>query len=294
MRRSTTSTTTSTTRWIRTASSDPSSRSLGPGIPWGPLLTGTISSSKRQARDRPTVVLGGSCAGWELVTSEVLQRVALLLPALLLSLSVHEYCHAWVATRLGDPTPRWQGRLTLSPLAHLDPVGSLLFPLILLLTTGSIFGWAKPVQFHPENFRRLSGRKGTALTAVAGPLSNVLLAFLALLALRVCAELQMTDVSETGLAVMLERFLGGLFSLNVLLAVFNLFPLPPLDGSYLLPPSMDGLKDWLTQYSMLLFLVLFFLPLPGIGPIGNLILGPLRTLLSSVLHSIAFAGLGAA
>lgn len=219
---------------------------------------------------------------------ELIQRIAVMMPALLLSLSVHEYAHAWTATLLGDATPRLQGRLTLSPMSHIDPIGTLMFPLMMLLLSGGqmFFGYAKPVQFNPNNFtRRISTWQGSALAAAAGPLANIGLALLALLALR---GLAMAGLAQHKLGF---DFLTGLFSLNIMLAVFNLMPLPPLDGSYLLPRSMDGAKEWLTRYSMMVFLLVFFLPIPGLGTtLGQLVTRPLTTFLGRILQAVAFAG----
>ncbi|MGB0679915.1 MAG: site-2 protease family protein [Polyangiales bacterium] len=227
--------------------------------------------------------------------ANTVRTVVLFLPALVFSLCVHEYAHAWMATRLGDSTPGRQGRLTLSPMAHVDPIGSLLLPVLMLIGGGFIFGWAKPVQFNPANFRRsLTMRQGAALTAAAGPGSNVLLALVALVVLRFGSDMGWVGQASAlaGQAPMLTRFLLALVELNVLLAVFNLLPLPPLDGSYLLPRSMDGAKAWLSRYSFLIFLALFFLPLPGLGaPLGSIMLGPMMHGLRDALVAVAFADL---
>jgi Zn-dependent protease len=223
------------------------------------------------------------------VTPDFIRNVAIFVPALLLSLSVHEYAHAWTATRLGDRTAMQEGRLTLSPLSHIDPLGSLLFPLMILYATGVIFGWAKPVPFRPANFtRRVTMRQGAALTAIAGPASNVLLALLSAVALRILFELGAFGAGSSGHTTMVVRFLSAMFSLNVLLAVFNLFPLPPLDGSHLLPRSLDHVKETLSRYSFLLFVVLFFIPIPGLGSsLGHFILRPFMALLEHALLFIA-------
>jgi Zn-dependent protease len=151
----------------------------------------------------------------------VLTRAMALVP-LLLSLSVHEWAHAWAALQLGDTTARDQGRLTLNPLAHVDVVGTLALPLL-----GIPFGWAKPVPVEPTRFRAgVSMSWGMLLTAAAGPASNILLA-------AVCASLLLLgDPSASAPPVEALRALlvRGLF-LNVALAVFNLLPIPPLDGS---------------------------------------------------------------
>ncbi len=223
----------------------------------------------------------------------LIQRIAIALPALFLSLTVHEYAHARVATWLGDDTPARHGRLTLSPVSHLDPFGSILFPLLLMLVPGGfgIFGWARPVPFTPSRFRRgLSMRLGSALTAVAGPLSNVLLALLALLVTRfVLAAIPGLSSSSSGR--MLFEFVQVLYGLNLLLAAFNIFPIPPLDGHYLLPRSLDRVTEFLTRHAFFLFVVLFFVPLlPGGRTIGGLLISPIMSALDTVLRAVASLG----
>ena len=220
------------------------------------------------------------------MSSDLIRNIALFMPALLISLSVHEFAHAWMATRLGDSTASNEGRLTLSPVSHIDPIGSIVFPLILISSGMGVFGWAKPVPFVPSRFRRgVSMRRGAAMTAAAGPLSNLLLAGLALLLLRV--------VLSTGLgdSEFLVRLLHAMFQLNVLLAVFNLVPLPPLDGSYLLPASMDGIKESLEQYSFLIIFAVFFLPVFGGRSLGSFVLEPAMALVSLALRFVTGLGM---
>lgn len=182
---------------------------------------------------------------------------------LLLSIIVHEVSHGMTADFLGDPTAKRAGRLTLNPLKHLDPIGSVLVPLALLLMMkftggGIIFGWAKPVPINPRNFR--DQKYGSAKVSLAGPASNLLIALVFGLTLRFIPAL-------SGLS------LGLMFSLivyiNILLAVFNLLPIPPLDGSKILftfLPStvkMRRIKMMLQQYGM--FILIFILVLlPGL------------------------------
>ncbi len=212
-----------------------------------------------------------------------------MLPALLLSLCVHEYAHAWAATRLGDDTPSRDGRLTLSPGPHVDVIGTLIFPLILIAMTGSVFGWAKPVAFNPANFNRnVDMRRGAALTAVAGPVSNIILAILCGAALFTIAALGFDGEGEW--AEMVFSFLVIMVVLNGILAVFNLIPLPPLDGSYLLPRSMDEFKEKISGYSFVILFAIFFIPLPGIGTIGGAVLRPFSEAMHEVIQWIVTTG----
>ncbi len=149
----------------------------------------------------------------------VTERLLLIVP-LVLSLSVHEWAHAWTAFRLGDDTAKRMGRMTLDPTSHIDLVGTILFPAL-----GIPFGWAKPVPVDPHRFRPgVDMRTGMLWTALAGPLSNFVLAALSGVVLGVClATLPRSAIPETLLAIFVQ--------LNVGLALFNLLPIPPLDGS---------------------------------------------------------------
>jgi Zn-dependent protease len=145
------------------------------------------------------------------------------LPAVVLGLTAHEFMHAWAAFRLGDDTAREQGRLSLNPLRHIDPLGFLF-----LVVAG--FGWAKPVQFNREKLKR--PRRDEALIALAGPFSNLLLAVLASVALRLLA-LAVPGMAEGGAGRILFNLFMYLIYINYGLFVFNLIPIPPLDGSHL-------------------------------------------------------------
>lgn len=177
-------------------------------------------------------------------------RLLAVAGVLFLALPLHELAHAMVAVALGDPTPRVQHRLTLNPLAHLDPVGA-----VLILLTG--FGWAKPVMWNPRNIR-VNVRLGSVLVAIAGPLTNLLLAVFSMAVLGWTVHSHM-DAST------LQNFLYWFASINVLLAVFNLIPIPPLDGSHvlfaLLPASMWQYRAMISQYGMLfVFAIVFLMP----------------------------------
>lgn len=163
--------------------------------------------------------------------------------ALVVAATVHEVAHAYVADRLGDPTPRSQGRLTLNPLAHLDLLGSLL-----ILLAG--FGWAKPVQINPMNFR--DWRRDSIMVAAAGPLANITLLF----ALGIPYKLGLLDFGRSAL----DTLLLTVIRINAMLAVFNLIPVPPLDGSKilmgLLPPAQAISYARLQPYGVLILLLL--------------------------------------
>jgi Zn-dependent protease len=148
------------------------------------------------------------------------------LPVLLFSLTFHEAAHAWMSNRIGDPTARMLGRLTLNPLAHLDVFGTLM-----LFLSGFRFGWAKPVPVDPRNFS--DPKRGMFLTAAAGPASNIILAVVCGLAIRVMLAAWGTGAG-TGFIGALLRILGMGVVMNLSLAFFNLIPLPPLDGSKIL------------------------------------------------------------
>ncbi len=185
---------------------------------------------------------------------------------------VHEFAHAWSANRLGDPTPRYQGRLTINPLAHIDYIGALL-----ILLFG--FGWAKPVPVNPRNFR--DPKRGMALTAAAGPISNLCFAFVALLLGQVVYHLLLAFLpatSESSAAVIFYtyHFFQSLASINLSLCVFNLIPIPPLDGSRILGLFLSDRAYYrLMQYERQLYFLMILLLATGIvsRPLGYAVNG---------------------
>ena len=181
-----------------------------------------------------------------------IRQILIVLPGLLIALSFHEYAHARMADYLGDDTPHYQGRLTLNPLAHIDWLG---FFMLLIVR----FGWAKPVQVNPLNFKGVDMRKGMMLVSLAGPGMNFVLAIVAALAMKFVYS--MPHTSNTIIALTL---LEPLLLYNVILGIFNLIPVPPLDGSKilagLLPASQVVLLDSLERYGPIILLVLFFRP----------------------------------
>jgi Zn-dependent protease len=172
---------------------------------------------------------------------------------LLFSLTVHEMAHAWTADRLGAPTARVLGRVTLNPTAHADPIGTVLFPLIAMVTGAPLIGWAKPV---PVDIRRLRHReRDYVLVAAAGPASNLIMAVSAALILGIM-PVSPVILGEANASAPLATFLTRMVTLNVLLAVFNLLPIPPLDGgnvlSGLLPRPLARTFDQIRPYGFIL------------------------------------------
>ena len=185
----------------------------------------------------------------------LLQLLPLLL-VLLFSLTIHESAHAWTANRLGDPTARRLGRISLNPAVHIDPIGTILLPLVAFMAGGLIFGWAKPVPVNPRNLKNY--RRDFLVIAAAGPISNVLLAAAASLLMRVGPA---GAAASGGVASALFDIGFMVIQLNLLLAVFNMIPIPPLDGGNvlagLLPgPVADGYDRAVRPYGFMILLVL--------------------------------------
>lgn len=218
---------------------------------------------------------------------------------LVFALSLHEAAHAWMASRLGDPTARMLGRLTLNPAKHIDPFGTILVPLamLFLFPAGFLIGWAKPTPVTTQNFKNL--RRDDILTTLAGPVSNMAAAVAATLLLIVLARFNVAGaemvrelaggipgpgLSLNSPAVPIAIFLYLSVWLNVILAVFNLIPLPPLDGSHVLrhflPYNALRMYDRIGIVGLLLFLFLG-------GPLLALFVNPLLGFVNSVLLNFA-------
>jgi len=199
-----------------------------------------------------------------------LQDAVPLLLIVIVSLSFHEAAHAWTADRLGDPTARMLGRITLNPIAHIDWIGTVLFPIVAMTTGAPLLGWAKPV---PVNFHNLKApRRDFALIAAAGPISNLVLAVAGALILALVYDLAAPNL------YWLFRLLAQAVATNVFLAIFNLIPVPPLDGGNVLagfvPEPVAHAIDQLRPYG---FIILYGLLLTGIlvrvvGPLADRII----------------------
>jgi Zn-dependent protease len=196
--------------------------------------------------------------------------------AIVIAITVHEFAHAYAADRLGDPTPGLQGRVTLNPLAHLDPLGSLM-----LLFIG--FGWGKPVQFDPFNLRH--PRRDAAIISFAGPLSNIVMAIIASVAMHLF-------ILNPTFPALILGFLASFITINIALAVFNLIPVHPLDGFKIVGGLLDEeqARHWyeLERYGFVFLLVLLLPIANGSSPISQLISPIIRFLVNILLPSVPF------
>ena len=197
-----------------------------------------------------------------------------LIAILLFSIVIHEVSHGFVAYAFGDPTAKDAGRLTLNPIPHIDPFGTVLLPLIMAIpaffgASPVIFGWAKPVPFNPLYFRKV--RLATALVAVAGVAANFFMAAVFSLAIRFLMP-HLALVLGTGVAAPLGDMLAFIVRINLLLGIFNVVPIPPLDGSKILfsilPRGFEGVQRFFEQYGILLLIIFIFF---FIGLLGFLV-----------------------
>ncbi len=200
------------------------------------------------------------------------QRIAVWALPILFAITVHEVAHGWVARRLGDPTAYMMGRLTLNPVRHIDPVGTVLVPLALTLMGGFIFGWAKPVPVTWENLRH--PKRDMVLVAAAGPLANLAMALLWALAMKVGVSLG--DAARwVALPLIYMGFAG--ITINLVLMVLNLLPLPPLDGGRVLAGLLPDRLAWryarLEPYGLMILLALLVM-----GWLGHLLWPPVGLL----------------
>ena len=224
--------------------------------------------------------------GYYLRTPGAFLGLVLTIPGILIAITFHEFAHAWMADRIGDDTPRKQGRLSLNPFKHIDPIGA-----ILLLTAG--FGWGKPVEINPNNFNRtISIRKGNALVSLAGPVMNFILAVIFSIIygmlLAFGGSFLLTSAGEVISTVILYTI-----TINVGLGVFNLIPLPPLDGSKVLVAFLPSkARAWYVNHERLLYIIFIAI---WITPLASLIISPGISLINKGLMNLIklIVGLGA-
>jgi Zn-dependent protease len=240
--------------------------------------------------------------------ASIIRDIVIVLVPMILSLSVHEFAHAWSAYKLGDDTAAAQGRMTLNPLAHIDLFGTILIPIFSVVMGGiGLIGWAKPVPVSPHRFRRtVTMRTGMMITAIAGPLSNLIMAFVTagivmllfgnqiatvaaepgvgseFVALLLLGSHENADaVVKAGLMTQMQTIvvllLGRIFLMNIGLAVFNMLPIPPLDGSRLLPFSW---QEKLARFSMVAFIGFMVV----INFAGGLLSGPVHLIGGAIVR----------
>ena len=187
----------------------------------------------------------------------LVQKIIIYSIPVIFAITVHEVAHGWMASRLGDQTARLMGRLTLNPLKHIDPIGTIVVPVVMLMFTPFMLGWAKPVPVDWRNLRH--PRRDMAWVAVAGPAANLLMLLIWLLLIKLILAAGVGN--ETYAAPFIAMALAGV-TINIVLIVLNLIPIPPLDGSRivssLLPPRGAYLYNRLEPYGLLIVLVLLF------------------------------------
>ena len=205
-------------------------------------------------------------------------NILLTIPGVLVAITFHEYAHAFVAYKLGDDTPRNQGRLSLNPLAHLDPFG------VIMLIFAHI-GWGKPVQINPNNFtRKISERTGKAIVAFAGPLMNFILAFVFTIIFYAITTFATSFAYATQAGVIVMTMIQYTILVNVGLGVFNLIPLPPLDGSKILMAFLSyNARRWVEEHTQLFYIIFLII---WITPISSMIISPAITAITNGISGI--------
>ncbi|HIE40345.1 MAG TPA: site-2 protease family protein [Thiomicrorhabdus sp.] len=202
----------------------------------------------------------------------LIQKIAVGALPVIFAITVHEFAHGWVASKFGDQSAKMLGRLTLNPIKHIDPIGTILVPIVLLIFTGFVFGWAKPVPVNASSFK--SPRRDMAWVALAGPVSNFLMAFAWAVVLKIGLLLQ-TSTPDIGLFLIYSGVIG--VSINLILAILNLLPIPPLDGSHIASAFLSKRLAW--QFNRIAPYGFFLL-------IGLMLLGVLTPLIMEPLNMV--------
>ena len=209
----------------------------------------------------------------------LMQEISVAILPLLFAITLHEVAHGWVAKQLGDPTADMMGRLTLNPIKHIDLIGTIIVPTVLLLMGGFIFGWAKPVPVTWQNLR--NPKRDMALVALAGPMANLLMAFLWALIAKI-GFVAGPSLGMPGQMLVLMGVFG--ITINVLLMVLNLLPIPPLDGGRILNSFLSGPLSYkfsrLEPYGFLILLALL-----ATGLLSNILGGPVD-LVQRVIYTV--------
>ncbi len=201
------------------------------------------------------------------------------IPGVLLAITFHEFAHGFAAYKLGDNTAKNEGRLSLNPLDHLDPIGTLM-----LLFAG--FGWGKPVHVNPTNYtRKISMEKGEAIVSVAGPLTNIILAFLLALVYEALIKFASAEFLVSTVGYIIKLIIWYAISINVGLGVFNLIPLPPLDGSKIIMPFLPyNAKQWFRNNEQIFYIIFVVIWITGIA---SIIISPAISGITSGIMGIA-------
>lgn len=203
------------------------------------------------------------------------------IPGVLLAITFHEFAHGYAAYKLGDNTAKNEGRLSLNPLDHLDPIGTLM-----LLFAG--FGWGKPVHVNPTNYtRKISMEKGEAIVSVAGPLMNIILALILALIYEAIIKFASIEFLASTVGDIIKLIIGAAISINIGLGVFNLIPLPPLDGSKIIMPFLPyNAKQWFRNNEQIFYIIFVVIWITGIA---SIIISPAINGITSGIMQIAKA-----
>lgn len=223
------------------------------------------------------IILIAENLSYYLYSPEALLALVLSIPGVIIAMTFHEFAHAWMADKLGDDTPRRQGRLTLNPFKHMEPIGMLM-----LLFAG--FGWGRPVEINSNNFNRtISIRKGNALVALAGPAINLILAIVFSIIYAFILAFGGTFIlTQTGQII--SSIIVYIISMNVGLGVFNLIPLPPLDGSKILVALLPvNARNWFESHERMLYIAFIIL---WITPLATLVISPIIKLINAGLLNL--------